>query len=881
MKRFKRLAALALSAVMVLGILNPVFAAEGGDASTSGSTGGTGGTTENTPSVADVQAGVEGSITIKEPQANSVYTAYQIFATITNGSNFAYIVEDGSIWEAFVKDSTDAGGAKFVAIDTASGKMTVTYTEWGSNDVLGPPNQGNQSVLSLLDQAGGDDGDTAPVEPFYNNVVTGYMVKWKEYTEGAEADREADAAEFARRAMAYYSAHKDDMADYGLETDMKWRGRSGSVSTGMILDQGQAESRRQLPSMGANGVTIDGLPYGYYLVDSTTGALCSLNTAAPAAEIEDKNAPKKLIKQVWNGGGEPAWNEPLDNSGWTQGIDANVTDHLYFRTVFYPGQGQENLVLKDLVLGRMTVDSNSIQIFDSKGNTLTEGEDYRVFWGTEDDDYRAVSKQSGTDDAERKAKSEKMGLMNQIEHRLYNYWTFGIIFSNGTIRNYTKENTITVCYEATMDSNAYLVQYGDAAGTSLNDKGIVDYVGSHDNTAILGSAGGTTSEFDALVKNGGNLPWYKGTESAEDKLPGILETGKIPQEELEGIHADVLVSSASVNVSGFSVVKTDLKGKLLPGAKFELYYDEACTQAVPLSPITEYKRTEPGTYTVGEGADATEVRLSPERTIYSYTTNSGGSNEIDTTETGTAAIVGLKAGVYYLKEIKAPDGYNILKAPQKIRLLSFWDYLEDNNLTGADSTIRDTEMADEMVNFTQNNVLAQAGQSMLAKSTSTEKLSSKYNINRAGDDAAGLAIGEAMRSRLGGLSQAWINLAPIQVNDTGDINLKHYGWNDEIYVNSARSFFNMVMEDGEAVWYYGHTGGKRIQIGADAGQALEGTEENPLCGGVRIINMTGIELPHTGGIGTTIFYVVGGVLVVGAGVLLVVKKRMKDDNTEE
>ena len=39
-------------------------------------------------------------------------------------------------------------------------------------------------------------------------------------------------------------------------------------------------------------------------------------------------------------------------------------------------------------------------------------------------------------------------------------------------------------------------------------------------------------------------------------------------------------------------------------------------------------------------------------------------------------------------------------------------------------------------------------------------------------------------------------------------------------------------------------------------------------------NNSGATLPETGGIGTTIFYVVGGVLFVGAAVLLVVKRRM-------
>ena len=43
---------------------------------------------------------------------------------------------------------------------------------------------------------------------------------------------------------------------------------------------------------------------------------------------------------------------------------------------------------------------------------------------------------------------------------------------------------------------------------------------------------------------------------------------------------------------------------------------------------------------------------------------------------------------------------------------------------------------------------------------------------------------------------------------------------------------------------------------------------------IRVVNNAGTNLPSTGGIGTTIFYVIGGILVVGAGVLLVTKKRM-------
>lgn len=44
-----------------------------------------------------------------------------------------------------------------------------------------------------------------------------------------------------------------------------------------------------------------------------------------------------------------------------------------------------------------------------------------------------------------------------------------------------------------------------------------------------------------------------------------------------------------------------------------------------------------------------------------------------------------------------------------------------------------------------------------------------------------------------------------------------------------------------------------------------------------IFNTKGSTLPSTGGIGTTMFYIGGGVLVAGAGVLLITKKRAKKD----
>jgi LPXTG-motif cell wall-anchored protein len=43
-----------------------------------------------------------------------------------------------------------------------------------------------------------------------------------------------------------------------------------------------------------------------------------------------------------------------------------------------------------------------------------------------------------------------------------------------------------------------------------------------------------------------------------------------------------------------------------------------------------------------------------------------------------------------------------------------------------------------------------------------------------------------------------------------------------------------------------------------------------------IVNKPGVVLPSTGGIGTTIFYVVGILLLVGSAVVLVTRKRMSE-----
>lgn len=68
-----------------------------------------------------------------------------------------------------------------------------------------------------------------------------------------------------------------------------------------------------------------------------------------------------------------------------------------------------------------------------------------------------------------------------------------------------------------------------------------------------------------------------------------------------------------------------------------------------------------------------------------------------------------------------------------------------------------------------------------------------------------------------------------------------------------------------------------LTIAVDNGDAQDGVLDTGIVE-VTVENNQGATLPETGGMGTTLFYIIGGLLVVGAGILLVVRIRMKAHN---
>ena len=100
----------------------------------------------------------------------------------------------------------------------------------------------------------------------------------------------------------------------------------------------------------------------------------------------------------------------------------------------------------------------------------------------------------------------------------------------------------------------------------------------------------------------------------------------------------------------------------------------------------------------------------------------------------------------------------------------------------------------------------------------------------------------------------------------------------------APSGYNLLSSDIEVVitatttngqnWTDGVASSALTNLAVTAGGNAGTGDINTGIAAITVANNKGSTLPETGGIGTTIFYIAGGVLVLAAAVLLVTRKRM-------
>ncbi len=162
-------------------------------------------------------------------------------------------------------------------------------------------------------------------------------------------------------------------------------------------------------------------------------------------------------------------------------------------------------------------------------------------------------------------------------------------------------------------------------------------------------------------------------------------------------------------------------------------------------------------------------------------------------------------------------------------------------------------------NLTAMNSNRMLGLTTASQAKSTEKLSSGYKINRAADDAAGLAISEKMRRQIRGLTQASANaqdgISMVQtaegaLNEVHDMlqrinELAVKGENGTL-TTSDRSYINSEVQQlmseidrvastttfNEKNLLTGSCNGVGLQVGAEAGQHITLTINKMTCSGI-------------------------------------------------
>ena len=366
------------------------------------------------------------------------------------------------------------------------------------------PAEGSEAYAYKATTAWNEFINSAEIKGTYMDVDAQGYVTWKDG---------ADAAAFAKLARAY-AAEKN------------------------LANQGQKTAEKKDDS-NITTVTFDNLDLGYYLLDSTLGTLCSLDTTNPTVTIKEKNAEPTNVKTV----------EEDSTGAYGSTNDADIGQTVNFKSTITAQAGAENYVFHDKM-------SEGLTYTGVTGVTLKRG----------------VAEATTVDSADYEIKTE--GLTDGC--------TFEIVFKQTFCDTLEAGDEIVISYTATVNEKAVVGLPGNDNTSKL------DY-GDSSNTKTTPDSTTTTYTWDMSV-----LKYANGNRND-------------PLENAEF----VLLNGAKDKVA------------MVVGGKLTGW------TAVPAA---------------GEdGAIAW-----PENTV------------LATGSDGKIAIAGLDSDTYYLREVKAPDGYNKL-----------------------------------------------------------------------------------------------------------------------------------------------------------------------------------------------------------------------------
>ena len=204
------------------------------------------------------------------------------------------------------------------------------------------------------------------------------------------------------------------------------------INSNVIL---ATELKKGTQEGNGSAITISALPLGYYLVDSTLGSLCSLDTTNSTAYIIEKNEFSTVAKVVT----ENSTSQTGDKN------DANIGDTVTFTsTVTIPLQ-QKSVIYHDRIntTAFKLTGITSIKV----GNTaLSAATDYEIYEEAAEATFKTTNAPEASKAFPKKADNETI---KDVFKKNSGTDTFAIEFTNDYLKTLTAETTdVTIIYTA-------------------------------------------------------------------------------------------------------------------------------------------------------------------------------------------------------------------------------------------------------------------------------------------------------------------------------------------------------------------------------------------------------------------------------------------------